>query len=100
MLNMNQDEVQRFINSVAPARLTNTIENAAAIAQYVKSHNLPHNAESCLKAVHALLFQDSALTWDVKPAKLIAFENLRRSTIISNTPDLQEHARWTDKIKA
>ena len=66
----------------------------------MKSHNLPHNADSCLKAVHALLFQDSALTWDVKPQKLLAFENMRRPTIIPTTPDLHEHAKWTEKIKA
>ena len=100
MLNISQDEVNKFVKMVAPARLTDTIENAAAIAQYVKSHNLPHNAESCLKAVHALLFQDSALTWDAKPQKLLAFENLLRPTIISNAPDLKEHAAWTEKIKA
>ena len=100
MLNISQDEVNKFVKMVAPARLTDTIENAAAIAQYVKSHNLPHDADSCLKAVHALLFQDSALTWDVKPQKLLAFENLRRPTIIPNAPDLQEHAKWTEKIKA
>jgi len=100
MLNISQDEVNKFVKMVAPARLTDTIENAAAIAQYVKSHNLPHNADSCLRAVHALLFQDSALTWDVKPQKLLAFENMRRPTIIPNAPDLQEHAKWTVKIQA
>ena len=98
MLNMNQDEVQKFIKMVEPARLANTIENAAAISQYVKSHNLPHNAESCLKAVHALLFQDSALTWDVKPQKLLGAErNARPATIPSA---IESENAWAKKVKA
>src|ERR1700739_1668799 len=70
MLNMGTDELQKLINAIAPARLENTVENAAAIASYVKSHKLPHNAESCLKAVNALLFVEGAITWDIPPAKL------------------------------
>jgi hypothetical protein len=98
MLNMGQDEVQRFIKMVEPARLANTIENAAAISQYVKSHNLPHNAESCLKAVHALLFQDSALTWDVKPQKLLLMERDARPATI--TTALESEKLWAARVKA
>jgi hypothetical protein len=68
-LSMSQDEVQKFIKMVEPARLANTTENAAALASYVKKHNLPHTAESCFQAVNALVFTE-AFTSDVEPGAL------------------------------
>lgn len=71
MLNITQEELQKFIKMLEPARLADTVENAAAISSYVKKHNLPHTAQSCYQAVNELLFTD-AFTWDVKPQKVLA----------------------------
>jgi hypothetical protein len=98
MLDMGQEEVQKLINQVAPARLANTVENAAAIASYVKSHNLPHNADSCLKAVNALLFVDGALTWDILPAKLAS--RTQHEAKIELKSAQQSNEEFTQKLRA
>src|SRR6266851_1095088 len=77
--------------------LADVESNGLALSAYLKKHNLEPTAGNFYKAITVLA---NTLVWVVKPAALVAAEQNKRPTIISEHASAQNPDDFAAKVRA